>query len=45
MHILDQEAAMDARQVLERLVKVKIVNVCELATWLACSVPTARVSV
>lgn len=33
---------MDARQVLERLVKVKIVNVCELATWLACSVPTAR---
>jgi len=33
---------MDARQVLEKLSKVRIVKVCELAAWLACSVPTAR---
>ena len=41
-HILYQGAAMDVGQVLEKLRGVRIFKVCELAAWLACSVPTAR---
>ena len=42
LQILYHEDAMDVHAVLRKLHRVRIFRVDELATWLRCSVPTAR---